>query len=145
MKKLIMALIALFAIQQTTFAGEDTPVTVSQLPQKAQQFIQKYYNVSDVSYAKMDKDWFETSYDVVFDNGTELEFNKDGEWIKVEQKHAPLPKGIVPAAIQEYVKTYYPKAKIMEIKREHREYEVELNNGIELTFSKDFKLIKVDD
>ena len=33
----------------------------------------------------------------------------------------------------------------MEIKREHREYEVELNNGIELTFSKDFKLIKVDD
>jgi hypothetical protein len=39
----------------------------------------------------------------------------------------------------------YASTKVVELKREHNEWEVKLSNGLELTFDKQFKLIDIDD
>lgn len=38
----------------------------------------------------------------------------------------------------------YPDAKVIELKKERKEYEVKLSNRMELTFDKKFKLIDMD-
>ena len=46
-------------------ADDDRAITVDQLPQKAQEFIQKYFPKNEISLAKMEKDFWEKKYEVV--------------------------------------------------------------------------------
>jgi hypothetical protein len=39
----------------------------------------------------------------------------------------------------------YPANKIVEISRDHNDWEVKLNGGLELTFNRDYRLVDVDD
>ena len=43
MKKLFVLFICLFTLSTATYAREDRPIRVDQLPAKAQQFIKKYF------------------------------------------------------------------------------------------------------
>ena len=56
-----------------------------------------------------------------------------------------IPADLVPKKIASYVAKHYPTAKIVELSRNRNEWEVELNNGTELTFGSDFKLREIDD
>ena len=51
---------------------------------------------------------------------------------------------IIPAAIQKYVTTNYPDAKILKIERDKKDYEVKLSNRTELKFDLKFNLIDID-
>lgn len=54
--------------------------------------------------------------------------------------------GKAPTAIEEYVTANYPDAQILVVKYDKRDkdYEVQLSNGWELTFDKNFRLIDAD-
>ena len=84
-------------------------------------------------------------YDVIFTSGVKLEFKGDGEWENIKCRQGEVPAKLVPAQIADFVAKKYSAAKIIELKREHNEWEVKLNNGLELTFDKQFKLIDIDD
>ena len=86
----------------------------------------------------------EISYDVIFTDGSKVEFDRKGDWTEVDCLAIPLPPGIVPKAITEAVKSQYPDAKVTKIERDHREYEVKLTNRVELTFNKKMQLIDID-
>ena len=51
---------------------------------------------------------------------------------------------IVPQQIRDYVTKNYPKNKIVAIDRDRRDYEVELDNGLDLKFDLKFRLIDID-
>jgi len=51
---------------------------------------------------------------------------------------------IIPAAIQKYVTTHYPDAKVLKIERDKKDYEVKLSNRTELKFDLKFNLIDID-
>ena len=97
------------------------------------------------AFAKLERDFLETTYEVVFTNSTKLEFQKDGNWKEVDCKYSTVPTGIVPAQIAQYVTQNYPDTKIVKIDRDKRDYEVKLTNGLELTFDLKFNLIDIDD
>ena len=84
MKQIILLFACLFALQGLAKADDDRAITVDQLPQKAQEFIQKYFPKNEISLAKMEKDFWEKKYEVVFVNGEKAEFLKDGSWEKVD-------------------------------------------------------------
>ena len=86
MKKLMTLAICLFAFIGITRADDDKPVTVDQLPQKAQTFIKQYFADKQVSLAKQERDFFDKSYEVMFVNGEKVEFDKNGEWKDVDCK-----------------------------------------------------------
>jgi hypothetical protein len=126
-------------------ANSDRPVNVADMPQKAQQFIKKYFSQVGVTYATEDRDVISKDYEVMFADGTKVDFAANGEWTSVECKGKAVPAGIVPQQIEAYIKQNYPDAQIRKIDRDRTDYEVSLSNRLELTFNKNFKLIEIDD
>lgn len=114
------------------------------MPQPAQQFIKQHFADSKVALAKMESDFFYKSYEVIFTNGDKVEFDNKGNWEEVNCKYSFVPTAIIPAAIQKYVTTNYPDAKILKIERDKKDYEVKLSNRTELKFDLKFNLIDID-
>lgn len=146
MKKLVLAVVAMFAMSTMVMADNDKPVQVNQLPAKAQTFLNTYFKDVKVALATQDTELFSKSYDVVFNTGDKVEFDKSGEWTEVRCRQTGVPAAIVPAQIAEYVKTTYPDAQILQIERDDRgEYEIKLSNRWEITFNKQMQVVDIDD
>lgn len=146
MKKLmIIAAVLLFVASAPACADNDKPIAVTELPQIAQLFIKNHFPKEKVAYAKIERDFLEVQYEVVFTNSSKLEFNKNGEWKEVNCKYSTVPKAIVPAQIVNYISQNYPDANVVKLERNSREYEAKLSNGLELTFDTNFNLIDIDD
>ena len=132
MKKLMMILAgaALLATSAPAFAGNDRPIAVGELPAVSQEFIKTHFAGVEVSFSKVDEELFDKDYKVVF--------------VNVECKYGEVPAAIVPQQIRDYVTKNYPKNKIVAIDRDRRDYEVELDNGLDLKFDLKFRLIDID-
>ncbi len=144
-KVLFVFLLAVVVVPSMASIFADKPITVSELPAVAQQFIKAHFTGAEISYATVDDDIMDTDYKVVFADGRKVEFAKNGEWREVETKRAPFPMEIVPKPICDYLKSHYPKQKVRQIERQRRGYELTLDNGLELTFDKNYTLVKIDD
>ena len=145
MKKLLLLLVCLFTFQAVVKANDDKPIKVAQLPHSAQQFIKSHFGNSKVAIAKMETDWLDKSYDVIFTDGNKLEFDKQGNWKEINCKYSAVPAGVIPAQILKYVSENYPDAKVLKIERDKKDYEVKLSNRWELKFDLQFNLIDIDD
>lgn len=144
MKKLVVLMLCLFTLSTVVMAGNDKPIRIDQLPQKAQQFLKTYFADKDVAFSKVESDWLEKSYDVMFTDGTKIEFNRKGEWSEVNCRTSEVPQGIVPSAIQNQVKKQYPDVRILSIERDSNDYELKLSNRWELKFDLQYNLIDMD-
>lgn len=144
MKKMMLILACVFTIVTNANADNYRPINVSQLPEKAQTFLTTYFPEAKVSLARKEFDVTELSYDVIFTNGSKVEFDRKGEWTEVDCLTQPLPAGIVPASIEKVIKEQYPDAKATKIERDRREIDVKLSNRVELTFNKKMQLIDID-
>lgn len=127
MKKLIFLFVCVFSIQ-VALADNDKPINFAQLPQAAQQFVKQHFPKAKIAFVKMETELFDKSYDVVFNNGDKLEFDKKGEWTEVNCKSTVVPAKVIPAPIKKYVETNYPEAKVLSIERDRYDYEVKLSN-----------------
>ena len=147
MKKLMMILAgtALIATSAPAFAGNDRPIAVGELPAPAQQFIKTHFGGIEVALSKVDEELFDKDYKVVFVNGAKVEFTKNGEWKDVECKYGEGPAAIVPQQIRDYVAKNFAGRKIVSIDRDKRDWEVKLDNGLDLKFDLHFRLIEIDD
>lgn len=146
MKRIFILLLTILPlISSTARAEKDRPITFEQLPQKAQQFIQKYFAEEKIAFAKSERDFFEMDYLVVFTSGKKIEFLRSGDWEKVDCRYSAVPAELVPEAIANKVKEMYPDAIICVIDKENNYTEVDLNNGLDLKFDKKYNLIAIDD
>jgi hypothetical protein len=126
-------------------AGNDKPIQVSEMPKAAQLFIKNHFADLSVAMAKVETDFLDKNYDVVFTNGNKVEFDKKGNWTNVDCEHTQVPVAILPEAIRQYVTQNYPDAKVLKIEVTDRKgYDVELSNGFELEFDKRMNVIDVD-
>lgn len=139
MKKKLLLLLSVIALNVTAFA--DIPVTFAQLPQEAQQFINKHFNGVEFLSAKQD----DGEYEVMLKDGTKIEFTLQGEWKDVDCLVRAVPAAIVPVAIANYVKTNFPNNIITEIEKKYNGYEIELETGLELKFDKNGNFLYADD
>jgi len=144
MKKWMMALVCLLGLQTTACADNDHPISVDQLPATAQQIIKKHFAEQKVVLAKMENGLIEKSYDVLFTNGTKIEFDRNGNWTEISCKEQAVPAALVPAAIATYVKKNYPGTSVHKIEKDRRSLEVELSNGLEITFDTRFQVTDID-
>lgn len=145
MRKLfaLVALVCLTVSSMVVFA-EDKPISVDKLPAKATKFINQYFSDLKVAYATQDDDMFDKSYEVGFVGGNKVEFTKKGDWTDVDCKSSRVPVGIIPKAIQSYIKINHPDAYVVEIDRDTRDYEVKLNDRVELKFDLNGNIIGFD-
>ena len=96
---------------------------------------------------KIDKDFGRVSeYEVVLTDGTEVTFDRQGNWDSVEVGlKGTIPSAFIPKALSDYVKKVQPGQKIVGIDKEHSGYDVELSNGVEMKFNKQGEFVKYDD
>jgi len=140
----IIALCCAFVFCNRAEAGKDTPIKLSQLPTVAQKTIKAHFAKGKVAMAKMDSGWFDKSYDVVFTNGTKIEFDENGAWKEIDCKNSAVPKALVPVQITKYVRSHYPHSKIVKIERDRKGYEIELSGDIDISFNKNFEVTDID-
>lgn len=142
MRNLLIVFVAsLFSL---TACAYEKPIEVNQLPATAIEFVKTYFGDATVALAKEEMDDFTKTYEVVFSKGGKVEFDSKGEWESVECPMG-LPAGIVPAPIMDYVSKTYPAQKVLKIDKGRRDYEVELDNLLELKFNLQFQLMDIDD
>ena len=144
MKRTLLSIaFAIFAIGAVVADGK--PITVTQLPMKAQIFLKDYFAEVEVALVTQDDDLLYKDFEVALKNGTRIDFNSDGEWQEVAVKCGMVPSEIVPALVMQYVKEHYSGEHIMRIDRDRRGVEIELSNGLELSFDRHYRLIDIDD
>ena len=139
MKKLLVVLMGFIALG--AFVSCDRTVSPDKLPAQAKQFITAHFNGIEVLSVR--KDGFK--YDVVLFDGTELEFSHGGQWIEVDCGLNPLPDGVLPANTAKYLTAKFPMNFATHVKFEHKRYEVELDNDLDLLFDKNGNFMGADD
>lgn len=140
----IFACLCLFAVSTAVVADNDKIITLQQLPQAAQTVIKSQFKGKKTILIKQETGLASRNYDVVFADGSKIEFDRNGRWTEVDCRQSVVPAYFIPQAIQQSVKQNYPGAQITSIEKDRSEYSVKLSNGIELTYNKKFKLIDVD-
>ena len=137
MKKILLLLTCILSVAVISCEKQ---ITIDKLPQKAKLFLNSYFLDSQV--LSIEKSG--SSYDVILTDGTNLEFNKSGDWTEVDCQTRPIPVGIAPSSIQTYVLTNFPESFITKIKKERKNYDIELNSGLELTFDQNGNFLHAD-
>ena len=142
-KAIITALFLMFGLSAQ--ADNDRPIRFDQLPKQAQQIINESFPNDRMSYAKMERDLFEVSYEVILVSGTKLEFGRKGEWKEISTRNAAIDSKLIPAPILDYVKLHHPDNIIVKIERDRYTYEIKLNGGMQLKFDHSFRFVGWDD
>ena len=143
---LTLALVALVSLVTLSLhAGSDRVIQSKQLPKAAQLFLAKHFAGRAVSFAKEDRDFSGTTYDVRLADGTEVEFTSAEEWKEVDGKHTALPLTFIPAQIVKTIQSQHAGDAIVHIERKRRGYQVELASGLEVLFNTRFQLVGYDD
>lgn len=122
----------------------DKPISVSALPAKAQTLLGLHFKNQKVALATIESGVASKSYDVVLHNGTKLEFDKRGNLTEIDCKRGVVPVSLIPQPIRYYLRSNYPGVAVKKMELKKNEYEVELTNGMDLTFNKHFRLIDID-
>lgn len=141
---LMIAICCMVSCNMVANADNDKPISVKALPAKAQALLSQHFNGQKVMLATIETGVINKSYDVVLQNGTKLEFDKKGNLTEIDCKQGKVPAKLIPQAIRNYLKKNYPAQAVKKIEMSKNEYEVELANGLDLTFNKHFQLIDID-
>ena len=141
---LMIAICCMVSCNMAANAGNDKLISVNALPAKAQTLLNNHFNSQKVMLATIESGVVSRSYDVVLQNGTKLEFDKKGNLTEINCKQGIVPALLIPQAIKNYLKDNYAGQSVKKIEMNKNEYEVELTNGLDLTFNKHFQLIDID-
>ena len=140
----MIAICCMLSCNVVANADNDKPISVNALPAKAQSLLNQHFNGQKVMLATIESGVISKSYDVVLKNGTKLEFDKKGNLTEIDCKQATVPAHLIPQAIKDYLKDNYAGQSVKKIEIKRNEYEIELSNGLDLTFNKHFQLIDID-
>lgn len=144
-KTMLAAVCCLLTLNSALQAGDrEKPIAVRDLPVAAQEFLQKYFDGRTVAFASVDSDLGGKEYEVSFTERITVEFDRSGNWTKVECRSEAVPDEIIPAEIRDYVRTNYPDVPVRSIQKDRHEWDVELGNGIDLEFDRRFRLVGYD-
>lgn len=141
---LMIAICCMMSCNMAANAGNGKPISVNALPAKAQTLLNNHFNGQKVMLATIESGVVSRSYDVVLKNGTKLEFDKRGNLTEIDCKQGIMPDQLIPQAITNYLKENYEGQSVRKIEINRKEYEVELTNGLDLTFNKHFQLIDIE-
>ena len=141
MKKIGLFLLMAVVMCMSVKADDDRVITYQQLPQNAQEFLKQHFSKLVPLVVTMDWD----DYTIMYESGEKIEFNKQGEWKDIDCRASHVPAVLIPQQIKSSVQQSFPGTTIIKIDRNRRGYEVKLNNGLEVEFSRNFQVIDIDD
>ena len=144
MKKILFVALLALTCSFTACAKEQL-ITFDQVPEPTKAIVAAHFDAAQIAYVMQDKGLLDDEYEVRFNDGRTIEFNQDGELLKVDCKLMEVPSALVPESVQAYVKANFPNAFITEWGKDDRGYKAELNIGLDLKFNRKYEFVRVDD
>lgn len=146
MKKLGLLLISLLLSSTAIFADNETITRdTSVLPAASRNFLSSNFKQIDIAHIKVEKNLLGVKdYDVILTNGVSVEFDKSGEWKEIDARHSSIPLDILPTKIADYIQKNFTGSTVISADRDTREFEIKLNNDIELIFDRKGNFKRVD-
>lgn len=145
MKKILLLIAATALTVGTMVAGDRYSRNIAELPAQAQTVVKQNFKAK-LSVIKIDSGITGVSeYEVVLTDGTEITFDRNGEWRDIEvAKGKKVPDFFVPKTILNYIKENNKNKKVVGIEKKRNKYEIELENGIELEFDRSGRFLRYD-
>ena len=116
MKRLSIVLAAVAAVVFSLTGCDEMKIKESRLPETARTFIRENFSHTNVLTAEKEKEDGSVQYNVRLADGTEIEFDADGNWKSIDCEFSILPEAALLPTISEYIETKYPGAKAYKIK-----------------------------
>lgn len=130
---------------------DDEEIDPANLPQNILDFISTHYPGIEIEEAELENNG---NYEVELENDIELIFDGDGNFLgqaedendddQGEDEHDINPEDL-PQVILDYIAENYPDSTIIEAEKDDDEYEVTLNNGVELEFDLEGNFLSAED
>ena len=139
MKKVLILLV----IFSSVLFADEWKINPNELPKSAIDFINKFFPNNRIILAERDR----KKYEIVLENGVELEFFINGELKEVEGNYVAIPPEILPKTVANTVAMTFPNTIITKIEKKWNLYEIKLNNSMELYIDVNGQLLgqKFDD
>ena len=112
------------------------------LPANASGYVSTHFAGKQILQVVKELDNLKTYYHVYLDNGTKLDFSRQGNIKKIEGTEA-IPATVIPALILSYVDSHYPAVFIRGWKLGDATQEIKLSTNIELEFDKNGNFLRV--
>ena len=145
MKKTIFAVMVMAGCVLSACGGKDRVITFSELPEAAQMLVNENFNAGDIAYITVERELVGNEYEMRFNDGAELTFDRHGKLEKADCKLTAVPDALVPEEVRAYVATNFPEAFIVEWGKNGWGWKAELNNKLELKFNGKLEFVGIDD
>ena len=136
---LLMAMVVAMSLTMSA-DDDDRVITYQQLPQAAQTFLKQHFAKKVPLVVTADWD----DFTIMYETGEKVEFDKQGNWKEIVCRATKVPNDVVPEPIMTYVQQNYPGKSVVKMDRHRSVYEVKLNNGLEIEFTRNFQVLEVD-
>ena len=139
MKKILLS--AIFVLTASV-SYADQPVQPQSLPQNIQSFVANNFPGAGIIFAERDFD----SFEVKLNNGSELDFDKSGNWKEIKS-YDKFPVQVLPGAVVNSVKAAHPQATIIKAERKWGGFEIKTSNNMEIMVQENGQIMgqKFDD
>ena len=145
MKKIFFAFIAIALLAGTAFADDNIEeIPLKKVPDLGLRMVKSYFPGNNVVKAVKNKSKdMKNRTCVMLDNGSTIDFDKDGNWMIVDCRNSSVPMRMVPGKIQMYLSRSHPGADVVYMGREIKNGDITLllDNGTELHFTNEHTLI----
>ena len=123
MKRLLFILLSMMSVSAALRAGNEIRTTDPQkLPATAREFIATHFPDTRIALIKIDREGGRTdSYDVLLENGSDLEFDRRGQWTEIEAERP-----------------------VVKLDRDRRGYGVARSDGTDLEFNVRGDFLRID-
>ena len=115
------------------------------LPDNAQKTITQHFGKDAFLFVSIEREVLFLEYDVSLKDGTDLEFDRDGNLKSIDCLQQRIPEGIVPEKVLAYVNANHPDAYITKWGMDDLRWKAELNNDLELIFDHNGEFYRYDD
>ena len=141
--KAVVAILMLM-LSVTAFGSSKQPVAFTTLPETVQQVVLTNFSLDQIQIVTSEKAFGGFKYMFLMADGTKVEYNSKAQLLEAENLQG-INDAFVPEAILTYIRTTFPNATITEYKNEGNKQEIELNDKMELVFSKNGKFLRIED
>ena len=128
-RKLLAFFPILLGVWMLSSCDDEKKIDFGDLPSEARSFIENYIPSADILSIVQEKEDGRKEYQVKLSDGTDMEFDEDGEWTNIECYFSPLPTGILPANVITKVEELHPEAYINGVEKELGGYVVEVTDA----------------
>ena len=143
MKKFSVLMIAVLMAASTVWADDDIKeLDPQKLPPITLSIIKSYFPGTEVVTATKLKSKIKNAFNVTLNDGTLLEFDKDGQWQRVDCGGAPVPVRMINLKIQAWLNENRRDAQVVLMEKDKKgNYTIQLDDETVLHFDNQFRFL----